>query len=142
MRRIWPRREALPSRLIDDERGDVAVSVLLIPLAFLAVFGTIHFALVFHGRNVAAAAAQDGFFTAAQFGANAEDGENAARATLGLFPGIVADPEVDVDKNDNVVTVTVKGEIATPLNFFSGFDVTVTGPPERFYTESERNAIN
>jgi len=142
MRRIWPRREAVPSRSVRDDRGDVAVSVLLIPLAFLAVFGTIHFALVFHGRNVAAAAAQDGYFTASQFGANADDGKNAANATLGLFPGIQANPVVNVTKNDQTVTVRVTGTVNTPLNFFSGFDVTVTGPTERFFAEDERNAIN
>lgn len=135
----WPRREALsPRRRGADDRGDVIVTVLLIPIAFLAVFGTIHMALVFHGRNVAAAAAQDGFNTASQFGATADDGRDAARATLGLFPGIEANPTVNVSKNDRTVTVVVRGTVAAPLPLFAGFDVRVTGPTERFYAESER----
>ena len=134
-----PRREAIPSRLFGGDRGGVAVSVILIPLAMIVVFGTIHLALVLHGRNVAEAAAQDALFAASQFGASYQDGEAAANRTLDLFKGIEG-ASVVVEKTDREVRVSIVGEVTTPFPYFSGFNVQVAGPNEEFLNEVERIA--
>ena len=134
-----PRREATPSRFPGGDRGSVAVSVILIPLALLVVFGTIHLALVLHGRNVAEAAAQDALFAASQFGATQQDGEAAANRTLDLFQGIQG-ATVSVVKTEREVRVSITGEVTTPLHYFSGFTVEVIGPNEEFLNEAERIA--
>lgn len=100
----------------------------------------IHLSLVLHGRNVAAGAAQDALHASQRFGATAADGHAAAEQTLDLFDGIDS-PVINVEKNDrtDTVTVTLTGSVTTPLDgFFNSFDITVTGPIERFYLESER----
>jgi len=140
-----PRREAISSRLRpkhkvgSNERGSVAVSIILIPLAFFAVFATIQIALVIHGRNVVTAAAEDGLYAAAQFGAKEDDGKDAAKRILSLHNGLeVSDGDIDVAIGDETVTVTIKGRVTAPLNFFNDFEIATQGPAEKFYLESER----
>jgi len=109
-------------------------------VVIFAILMAIHLALVLHGRNVAAGAAQDALHATQRHGATSGDGHNAAERTFDLFEGINS-PNVHVDRNTttDTVTVTVTGSVNTPLDgFFNSFDITVTGPIERFYTESER----
>jgi len=91
-----------------------------------------------HANNVANAAAQDGLKAAQLDGATAGNGKVAAENTLALFGGIEA-AKVTVTRTDDTVTVQIEGEVAVPLNgVFNSFDVSATGPVERFYLESER----
>jgi len=95
-------------------------------------------ALVMHANNVANAAAQDGLNAAQLDGATAGNGKIAAENTLALFDGIEA-AKVTVTRTDDTVTVQIEGEVAVPLNgIFSSFNVSASGPIERFYLESER----
>lgn len=134
---LRPRREAVPSRLWADERGSVAVSILLIPIAFTAIFGTIHLGLIMHGRNVAAAAAQDALHTAAQYGATAREGEAVGDSIMELYPALES-ADLRVTKIGNVVTVTVTGEVTTPLDFANSLNISFQGPAEDYWDESER----
>lgn len=130
-------REALSSRLRGD-RGSVAASIIILPVVIIAILLAIHFGLVLHGRNVAAAAAQDGLRAAQLDGATAGNGREAAYATLALFPNIEA-ASVSVTKGRDEVHVRISGEVRTPLNgLFNTFDIDLEGPVERFYFESER----
>lgn len=137
MSRLWPRQEALLSRLRDD-RGDVLAGVILMPLAFLAIFGGIHLAIIYNAQNVAAAAAQDALYAASQFGSDEDDGEAAGQRTLDLWPPIESS-DVDVDQGRDTVTVTVTVKVTAPMPWLKDIEVTATGPYERFYLESERD---
>ena len=135
-----PRQEGNRRSLLSgwrSERGSVAASLIILPMVMLAILLVVHFSLVLHARNVATAAAQDGLRAAQLEGSNAAVGEAAAHTTLDLFASIDAD--VDVNRGDDYVTVTVTGSVTTPLNgLFNQFTIGAEGPVERFYEESER----
>ena len=139
MKRVSPRRAWLPPRL-RGERGAVAPALLILPIAIVSVMLAIHFSLVLHGRNVAAAAAQDGLRAAQLDGATEGNGHAAASRTLALFPSIQS-TEIEISRGEDMVTITVTGEVSTPLASvfkFNDFKVSLEGPVERFYAESER----
>lgn len=148
MRCVQPRQEALLSRLRADdgptarrERGAVAAAIIILPVVMFAILLGIHFSLILHGRNVATAAAQDGLHAAQLQGATPGNGRQAAQNTLALFGGIKdASIEVTPSLDLRTVTVTVRGSVRTPLDGpFTSFEVSRTGPIERFYFESERS---
>ena len=138
---VLPRQEALLSRQRGDEpageRGAITASLIILPVVMFAILLGIHFSLVLHGRNVANAAAQDAVQAAQLQFAGGGDGEQAARNTLSLFPGI-RNADVSVIPGLNTVTVTIRGTVETPIDGFNDFEVTKSGPIERFYFESER----
>jgi len=138
MSRTMPRQEALLSRPRAGERGAISASLIILPMVLLTILVTIQLALVMHGRNVAAAAAQDGLHAAQLLGSTEGNGVEAAERTLELFEGI-SSADITVTKTQNTVTIRVQGEVAVPVDgLFNSFDVTVTGPTERFYKETER----
>jgi len=138
-RGTWSRRETIHRGANrESEQGDIASSLIILPLVLLAIALCIQAALVMHANNVANAAAQDGLKAAQLDGATAGNGKVAAENTLALFGGIEA-AKVTVTRTDDTVTVQIEGEVAVPLNgVFNSFDVSATGPVERFYLESER----
>lgn len=120
------------------EQGDISSSLIVLPLVLLAIAVCMQAGLVLHANNVANAAAQDGLRAAQLDGANDGNGTVAAENTLALFDGIEA-AKVTVSRTEDTVTVRIEGEVAVPLNgVFSSFNVSATGPIERFYLESER----
>jgi hypothetical protein len=109
-----------------------------LPVIIFGIALGIHFALIMHARNVATAAAQDGLHAAQLQGASANDGRRAANNTLALFGGIHS-TSVDVNRNPLNVSVTVRGTVKTLIGGpFTEFEVTRSGPLERFYFERER----
>jgi len=138
---VLPRQEAFLSRRRGDrslrDRGAVTASLLILPAVMFGVLLAIHSSLVLHGRNVANGAAQDAVQAAQLQFATGGNGEQAARNTLAMFPGIRS-AQISVTPGLNTVTVTIRGTVETPLDFFNDFEVTKSGPIERFYFESER----
>ena len=51
-------------RAVRSENGFIGSSLIAFGLAMLAIFASIHAALIFHGHQVVSAAAQDGLRTA------------------------------------------------------------------------------
>lgn len=136
MSRATPRRDALSPRPRSD-RGEVAASLIFLPVVILAIMLAIHFSFVLHGRHVASAAAQDGLRAAQQKGSGSAEGRAAAQATLSLFNNV--DASVNVAKGSDTVTVRIQGDVDTPFgDVFNDVYVVITGPAERFYFESER----
>jgi len=137
-----PRREALSSRLRADDRGSASVvHLIMLGIVLFAILATIQTAFVLHGRNVATAAARDGLHAAQLIGASEGNGVEAAERTLGLFDGIesyeIAISPVTADTKE--VTVKITGDVKVPIaGLFNSFNVTVTGPTERFLLETER----
>lgn len=154
MTSVRPRREALLSspdaascaviappqrRWTRTDRGAVTASIIILPVVMLAILLGVHFSLILHGRNVATAAAQDGLHAAQLEFATSGNGQQAAQNTLNLFGGIT-NASIEVSRDLDTVSVTVRGEVRTPLDgLFNTFEVTRTGPVERFYFESERS---
>lgn len=122
-----------------SDRGDIASSILMLPLIMFAVLMVFQIGLIMHGRNVVRAAAQDALRAAQLETATSGNGHQAAQRTLRLAANQFDVVEVTVEKSDTEVIVKLTGEINAPLgNIFNGFDITVSGPTERFYNEDER----
>lgn len=111
----------------------------MFPSVILAFYAAVHAALVFHGREVVAAAAQDGLRAAQIEGGSAADGRAAADQTLSLAPGLRNVVVVVDDDGGDTITVRVTAEVDTLLaELFSDVSAEATGPRERFYSEAER----
>lgn len=123
---------------LGSERGEVATLLITFGVVMIAIFGCVHASLVFHGRAVASAAAQDGLRAIQAEGGSFSDGLEAAHATLDLSPGL-ENKVVTITPGDDVNRVRVTATVRTPLGgFLTTVSADVEGPKERFYDESER----
>jgi Flp pilus assembly protein TadG len=121
-----------------SDRGELPVTLIVFPAVILAFYFAIHAALVFHGRSVVAAAAQDGLRAAQIEHGTEADGVAAANATLALSPGLT-NQSVEVIQGDDTVVVKVSAEVETLLvNILTNVSAEASGPRERFYSEAER----
>lgn len=119
-------------------RGEVSTTLIVFPAVIIAFYCAVHAALVFHGRSVVAAAAQDGLRAAQLEDGTEADGYAAANRTLALSPGL-QNTDVDVSQGNDAVSVTVTAQVNTLLiGVFTNVRADVTGPRERFYSEAER----
>ena len=120
------------------ERGEVSTTLVVFGVVVLAIFGCVHASLVFHGRSVVSAAAQDGLRAVQAEGGSVADGYEAAENTLALAPGL-DDVRVVVTPGRDVVRVQVTATVRAPLGgFITTVSADVEGPKERFYAEDER----
>lgn len=97
------------------ERGSASIElVVLVPLAFLVLFGVVQGAIFFHGQNLASAAAREGARVAA-----AENGSNTAarQAALGFVhqagDGMLTAVTTTTIPRDGNVMVTVTANVAS-----------------------------
>ena len=141
---VLPQREArclsLRQRSTDplaNERGSITAGVIILPLVMLSIVLGIHFSMVLHGRSVARAAAQDAVQAAQLQLATGGNGHQAAQNTLAMFPAI-RDAQISINMGVDTVSVTIRGSVDAPIGLFNDFEVTRSGPLERFYFESER----
>lgn len=121
-----------------DDRGDTPIFFVVFGAVVVLLYICIHGALVFHGQSVAAAAAQDALRAAQVEGGSEEAGREAAETTLAHFQGF-RDVTIDVSQGDDEVSVEVRATVETPtFDFVNEISSRVSGPRERFYTETER----
>jgi len=121
-----------------SERGELSSAVILLPIAVGLFLLVVHAALVFNGKQVVDAAAQDALNASQQFGADKSDGEDAANVTLGLA-GQLDDIDVQVSKNSETVTVVVEAKVRSAFfNVANTVRSEVSGPSERFIDEADR----
>lgn len=116
------------------ERGSVTVEmVLLAPVLLTTLFAGIQTGLVFHARQVAIAAAQEGVRVAAAYDADLPDGLSTAQALASDWGrGALADIQVTGSRTTTRASITVTG---TAVNLLPGLDwpveQTATLPVER-----------
>ena len=119
----------------DTDRGSSTLgAILVIPAMILLTMLVLQFAMLWHGRHVAAAVAQTGVQGAAGYRSSAADGQAQAEGYLAdVAPNLLRDATVTVDRGTGTVTARVSARIPSVLPF-TDFDVqeTVTGPVERF----------
>jgi Flp pilus assembly protein TadG len=117
----------------DDGYSVVEASITL-PVLILLTMLVVQWALVWHGRHVAEAAAHDGLRAARGYQATAASGQNAAEDYLqAVAPRLLTSPRVDVTRTAVTVTVRVHANVLSvlPGNGF-GVDETASAPVERF----------
>jgi Flp pilus assembly protein TadG len=119
-----------------DERGAASLAqvVLTAPALLFTLMLIVQFGLMFHARNIAEQAAQEGAATARRFDgteANAKDKTNQFLASLGT--STLEDRNVTVNRTGQTATVTVTG---TVISLVPGLHLSVSesasGPVERY----------
>ncbi len=109
-------------------------SAVTIPVVILFTMLVVQYALLWHGRHVAAAAAQDGLRAARAYQASAADGQAAATGYLTqVAPNLLRAPQVLSSRGAASVVVQVRAGVLSVVPF-GQFEVssTATGPVERF----------
>lgn len=104
------------------------------PALLLLVLAILQFGIWAHAQDVALAAARDGAEAARAYDGTEQQARDRAAASLDrLGPMILRDPQVEVDRTSDEVTVTVTGKATSILGLFT-FSVheQVRGPVERF----------
>ena len=132
----WPRGRL---RRIRDgsDRGSAAVeAVIIIPVIVILSMLVIQFALVWHGRHLAQAAAQAAVTAAAGYRADPALGPQAADEYLAqVAPHLLTGPYVTVTRGTTAVSATVRAHVLTVVPFADfTIDATAAGPTEVFDT--------
>lgn len=128
--------DARPRVRFRDERGasSVAEVVLVAPALLFALMLIVQFGLMFHARNVAEQAAQEGAAKARQFDASEADARARTVDYLAaLGPNTLQDRDVRVIRTPQTATVEVTG---TVISVVPGVHLAVSesasGPVERY----------
>ena len=133
--RTAPRRRPPAVGAAEPDRGSSLLgAVLVIPVMIILTMLVLQFAMLWHGKHVATAAAQTGVQGAAGYRASAADGQARAAGYLtDVAPNLLQDPTVTVDRGNTTVTAVIHARVPSVVPF-THFDVdeTVTGPVERF----------
>lgn len=132
-------RTAMRERL-DAEKGQTTAVVLIFPALLLTVFLVVQFALAFHAKSVATAAAQEGVRAAQVDGVDAETGRSVARNFVEAHGRtLLRDVSVSLDADVDDVRAVVRGDVVSVV---PGLTLHVVGraggPIERFRPETER----
>ena len=135
-----PAAAALPpsagrsSRACRGEGGYSIVEVVItFPVLMLLVGGVIQFALLWHGRHVAEAAAQGGLHAARAYSSTADAGRQDAEAYLSqVAPNLLQQPQVLVNRTGTTVTVTVRATVLSIVPLGLSVEETAVGPVERY----------
>jgi Flp pilus assembly protein TadG len=109
-------------------------AAITVPVLILLTMLVVQWALIWHGRHVAEAAAQDGLRTARGYQSTAASGRAAAESYLqAVAPRLLTSPRVDVSRTTTTVVVRVHAGVLSVLPGGT-FDVqeSASGPVERF----------
>jgi Flp pilus assembly protein TadG len=127
--------EATRSRGVRGDGGySVVEVVLVVPVMTLLTMLVVQYALVWHGRHVAQAAAQDGLRVARAFQSTPAAGGAAARTYLaGVAPNLLRNVDARAEETATVVTVTVDAEVLSLMTFgTTRVSEQASGPREQF----------
>lgn len=111
LRSRWQRLRAA------GDRGDVtAEAVIIIPVIVVLTLLVVQFALVWHGRHVAQAAAQTAARSAAAYQAVPSAGLAAGQAYLAdVAPNLLSSSDLTVTRSLDTVSANVHAEVLTVL---------------------------
>ena len=107
--------------------------MLVAPALLFALMLIVQFGLIFHARNIAEQAAQEGAAAARQFDGTESRSRQATQFLSAVGPKTLQDRAVTVDRSLQTATVTVTG---TVISVVPGLNLHVTetaaGPVERY----------
>ena len=109
-------------------------AAIVLPVMIVLTMLVVQYALVWHGRHVAEAAAQDGLRAATAYQSTPTAGQTAAAQYLAqVAPHLLQHPNVTTSGTATTVTVTVHADVLSLLAF-GRFSVTehAAGPREQF----------
>jgi Flp pilus assembly protein TadG len=104
---------------------------LVLPVLLLILIGIVQFALVYHARDVATTAAQEGARLAAADGRTPEEGEARARAVLQSgFGQTGAGFNVTAEDNGETVVVETSGDYPLIIPWVTGNSIPIEAKSE------------
>jgi Flp pilus assembly protein TadG len=104
---------------------------LVLPVLLLILIGIVQFALVYHARDVATTAAQEGARLAAAEGRTPEEGEARARAVLQSGLGQTgAGFNVTAEDNGETVVVETSGDYPLIIPWVTGNSIPIEAKSE------------
>ena len=119
----------------DSERGfSTLEAVIVIPVVVILTMLVIQYVMLWHARNIAEAAAQNGLRVARGYQATGAQGQASASDYLRNVAGqMLRHPLINADRDATTVVVTVHAKVISVIPF-GGFSVTetATGPVEKF----------
>lgn len=122
-----------------EDRGEIASVLILLLVAIQVVLLVMHASLVFHGRQVVNAAAQEALAEAQLLEGNTAAGEAAGQKVLSLSSGLFSSSNVTVSRGNETVSVTVTATVDTLIfPVVNNVSAEVSGPTERFLAEADR----
>ena len=122
-------------RRLDAHDGGYSIveAAIVFPAVLVMLFGVVQFALLWHGRHVAEAAAQDALRTASGYQSTAALGERDGRDFLHqVAPNLLENPSVQVSRNASNVTVQVRANVVSLFGMHLTVSETAAGPVERY----------
>lgn len=117
-----------------DAGYSIVETVITVPVLILFTMTVVQYALVWHSRHIAEAAAQDGLRAGRGYQATASAGQSAATDYLHqVAPNLLSSTQVSESRTPTTVTVHVHAHVLSAIPF-ANFDVdeTASGPLERF----------
>lgn len=115
-----------------DAGYSVLEAAITLPTIVFLLMAIVQWAIVWHARGLAQAAAQEGLRNAAAYGsstaAGREDIQNYIRQ---VAPNALGDPQIDVTRSGNTITVHIHASVPSlvPFGTFSA-DATASSPAE------------
>lgn len=122
------------ARRTRNERGALSIEFLLVIGALMLVFLVmLQYAVKAHAHRVAEAAAEEALAAAAAYDGSATAGQSAANHYLDDIGSDLANPQVQVNRNQTTAAVTVTGDVQPFIPFLSvHVYVHMEGPVEKF----------
>lgn len=128
------RRLSTPREGGPDGGFSTLEAVILIPVLVIATMLAVQFAMLYHGRNVASAAARDGLRVARGYQATGQRGAADCTRYLAAVAGkMLSGPTCTATRTATTVTVSVHATVMSVVPFGSyHLEETATGPVEAF----------
>ena len=119
-----------------DERGAMSLAQVVItaPALLFLLMLIVQFGLMFHARNIAEQAAQEGAAVARRFdGTQAEGREKALQLLTAVGEGTLKNRDVTANRTADTATVTVTGTVVSVVPGFSlSVSESASGPVEKY----------
>lgn len=121
-------------RRLRGDRGDVLVTVLMVPLVLISMLAVVQFALAYHARQVLAGAVQDAAASGARRDSSPGAGAALADRLIGDAAGSLLTSWSTSAGGGEQVTVSASGNVVKVFPLFPTITVRATGAArlERF----------
>lgn len=107
-------------------------AAITLPTIVFLLMAIVQWAIVWHARGLAQAAAQEGLRNAAAYGSSTNAGQqDIANYIRQVAPNALADPQIDLTRTRGTVTVHIHADVPSLVPFGSfSVDATASGPVE------------
>jgi hypothetical protein len=126
------RHRALRREKDRDSGYSVLEAAVTLPAIVFLLMAIVQWAIVWHARGLAQAAAQEGLRNAAVYGSSTGAGkQDIANYIRQVAPNALADPQIGVTRAGNTITVHIHASVPSLVPFGSfSVDATASGPVE------------